>query len=127
MEKVAIPYHLGYISPVFDVARNFLVVSTRDGGQKGREKVVIETIDPFLRAQGLKNHGVHVVVCGAISQPYETALSARGIKVIGAICGPLEEVLWAFLDGTFDDPRFLMPGFGHLRFLRGRHGREHRR
>ena len=57
--------------------------------------MALETADPFLRAQELKNLGVDVVVCGAISQPFEAALSAAGIKVIGFVCGPLEEVLSA--------------------------------
>jgi predicted Fe-Mo cluster-binding NifX family protein len=123
MEKIGITHHLGYVSPVFDVARNLLSVSIKDGHAQGREDVALQTADPFLRAQELRNLGVDVVVCGTISRPYETALSAKGIKVIGSVCGPLEEVLWAFLDGTLEDARFLMPGFGGLRRFRGRYGK----
>ncbi len=127
MKKVAIPHHLGHVSPVFDVARNLLTVSLDGGQEQGREEVTLQTADPFLRAQELKNLGVDVVVCGAISQPFETALSAKGIKVVGSVCGPLEEVLSAALNGTIEDARFLMPGLGGLRRFRGRYGRERRR
>ena len=127
MEKVAIPHHLGHVSPVFDVARNLLIVSIKDGQGQGREEVTLQTADPFLRAQEVKNLGVDVVVCGAISQPYETALSAAGIKVISFVCGPLEEVLSASLNGTLEDARFLMPGLGGLRRFRGRYGKGRRR
>lgn len=125
MEKVAIPYHLGRISPVFDVARNVLTVSLKDGQEQVRGEVALVASDPFLRAQELKSLGVDILVCGAISQTYETALSAKGINVIGSICGPLEEVVSAVLNGTLEDERFLMPGFAGPRRLRGRYGKGH--
>jgi predicted Fe-Mo cluster-binding NifX family protein len=123
MNKIAIPHHLGYVSPVFDVARNILIVSARDGQGQEREKVALETGDPFLRAQQMKNLGIDVVVCGAISRPYETALLAKGIEVRHSICGPLEEVLSAVFEGTLEDARFIMPGFAGPHRFRGRHGK----
>jgi predicted Fe-Mo cluster-binding NifX family protein len=125
MNKIAIPHHLGYVSPVFDVARNILSVSVKDGQGQEREEVALETADPFLRAQELKGFGVDVVVCGAISRPYEMALLAKGIQVLHSVCGPLEEVLSAALQGTLYEPRFTMPGFEGPRRFRGRHGKNH--
>jgi predicted Fe-Mo cluster-binding NifX family protein len=126
MRRIAIPHHLGYVSPVFDVARNLLGVLVKDGREQGREEIVLQTADPFLRAQELKNRGVDTVVCGAISQPYEMTLSAKGIKVVRSVCGPLEEVLSAALDGTLEDARFLMPGFAGPRRQRRRYRRGRR-
>lgn len=122
MQKVGIAHHLGYVSPVFDVARHFLSVSVKDGQGQVRQEATLETSDPFLRAQVIKDLGVDVVVCGAISRAYEMALSAKGIGVIGSICGPIEEVLSAFLDGTLGDSKFLMPGCSGQRRFRGRYG-----
>jgi predicted Fe-Mo cluster-binding NifX family protein len=127
MKKVGIPHHLGYVSPVFDVARKLLTVSLRDGHEEGREEVALDTVDPFLRAQELKNLEVDLIVCGAISQSCERALLIKGIKTISSICGPLEEVLAALLNGTLDDTRFLMPGFAGPRRFRERYDRERRR
>jgi predicted Fe-Mo cluster-binding NifX family protein len=124
MERIGITHHLGHVSPVFDVARNLLAVSIKDGQAQGREEVTLQAADPYLRAQELKNLGVDAVVCGAISRPYEAALSTKGIKVIGSVCGPLEEVLWAFLDGTLEDRRFLMPGLTAMRRFKGRYKKE---
>jgi predicted Fe-Mo cluster-binding NifX family protein len=123
VKKVAVPYHLGYVSPVFDVAKKLVTVAVADGKRQGREEVLLETADPFLRAQKLKSMSVDVVVCGTISRPYETALSAKGIEVIASVCGPLEEVLSALVNGTLDDERFLMPGLGRTRRNRRRSGR----
>lgn len=122
MNKIAIPHHLGYVSPVFDVARNVLAVSVRDGQGQEREEMALETADPFLRAQELKNSGVDTLVCGAISRPYEMALLAKDIEVRHSVCGPVEEVLSAALQGTLEDARFIMPGFSGPRRFRRRRG-----
>ncbi|OPY69982.1 MAG: hypothetical protein A4E57_00860 [Syntrophorhabdaceae bacterium PtaU1.Bin034] len=87
MNKIAIPHHLGYVSPVFDVARNILAVSVRDGQELGREEALLESTGPFLRAQELKSLGVDLLVCGAISRPYEIALLSKGIEVRHSLCG----------------------------------------
>lgn len=123
MEKVGITHHLGYVSPVFDVARNLLSVSIPDGQGQIRQEAALETADPLLRAQKIKDLGVNVTVCWVISSVYQMALIQKGIKVIASVCGPLEEVLAAFLDGTLHDSRFLMPGCtGQWRF-RGGYGK----
>jgi predicted Fe-Mo cluster-binding NifX family protein len=123
MKKIAISHHLGHVSPVFDVARNLLTVSVRDGQEQEREEVTLDTTDPFLRVQKLKALGVDMVVCSAITQPLEAVLLAAGIGVIGFVCGPLEEVVSAVLNGTLEDARFLMPGSFLPRRFRGRHGK----
>lgn len=127
MAKVGITHHLGYVSPVFDVARNLLSVSVTDGKSEIRREVTLEPTDPFVRAQKLKDLDIDVIICGAISRPYEMALSSKGIKVVGAVCGTVEEVLSAFLDGSLGGSRFQMPGLRGLRCFRGRCGLEGRR
>lgn len=124
MKRAGITHYLGHVSPVFDVARNLLVVSLRDGQVQDREDIILDATDPFLRAQEVKNVGVDTLVCGAISQPYERALSAKGIKVIGFVCGAVDEVLPALLKGHLKDPKFLMPGFYGPRRHRKRYGKE---
>ena len=80
MEKVAITHYLGHVSPVFDVARNLLTVSVRDGQEQEREEAILAASDPFLRAQKVRALGIDVVVCGAISKPFVTALSVEALR-----------------------------------------------
>jgi predicted Fe-Mo cluster-binding NifX family protein len=122
-KKIAIPHHLGYVSPVFDVTRNIITVSVIDGQGQERQELSLDSADPFLRAQKLKDFGVDLLVCGAISRPYEMALLAKGIEVRHSICGPIEEVLSAALQGALGDARFIMPGFTGPRRFRGGRGR----
>jgi predicted Fe-Mo cluster-binding NifX family protein len=126
MKKAGITHYQGHVSPVFDVARNLLTVTIRDGQEQGREDIVLDTTDPFLRAQELRDLGVDMIVCGAISQPYERALSAKDIKVIAFVCGALDEVLPALLKGQLEDGKFLMPGSSGPERYRRRCGREQR-
>ncbi len=110
MKRIAITHHLGYVSPVFDVARSLVNVSLQDGREHSREQITLDQSDPFLRAQELKNMGIDVVVCGTISQICHMALLSKGIRVIPSVRGRLEEVLSAFLEGTLEDAKYLMPG-----------------
>ena len=108
--KVAIPYWQGRISPVFDVAGNVLVVEVDDGVEQARRNVVFDVEDPQGRAARLTETGANVLVCGAISRPLEMAVSSAGMEVISQICGDLECVLAAFIDGRLGQGAFLMPG-----------------
>ncbi len=123
LEKVGITHYQGHVSPVFDVARHLLAVSIRDGLEQGREEFVLDSTDPFLRAQELKNIGLDAVVCGAISQPYERALSAKSITAVAFVCGALDDVILALLKGQLEEGQFLMPGSSGPRRHRGRRGR----
>jgi len=128
--KVAIPHWQGRVSPVFDVARNLLVVDTDDGVERARQDLVLVVEEPQLRAARLAAIGADVLICGAISRPLEVAVVAAGIDVIPQTCGDVENVLAAFLDRRLRQDTFLMPGCcGRRRQLRlrRRHGRSGRR
>ena len=108
--KIAIPNWQGRVSPVFDVAGNVLIVDIDDGVEQARRDVVVNVENLQGRAAWLAEIGADVLVCGAISKPLEMAVSATGIEVISQICGDLECVLAAFIDGRLDQGAFLMPG-----------------
>lgn len=108
--KVAIPTWDGRISPVFDVARRLLVVDIESDTEVGREDTAVEEANPGLRARRVAQLGVNVLICGAISTPLEDMLVSAGVRVISHVCGPVEEVLHAFVSGRLTDQAFLMPG-----------------
>lgn len=108
--KVAIPDWEGRVSPVFDVARQVLLVDldSEDNGSRRRES--LGNSAPHDRARRLAELEVNVLVCGAISWPLETLLAASGIRVIPLVCGEVEDIVRAFRDGTLENERFAMPG-----------------
>jgi predicted Fe-Mo cluster-binding NifX family protein len=109
--KIAIAYHQHRISPVFDVATRMLLVEIEAGREVWRKNRMIFQSDALDRARYLYRLGVEILICGAISWRLENALSSLGIQVIACTCGPLEEVIRAFLNQKlFAEGTFKMPG-----------------
>ena len=80
-----------------------------------RQEAGIENTAPAARAKRMADLGVNTLICGAISAPLETMLLSAEVRVIAHACGPVEQVLRAFLAGRLPDDAFLMPGCGGLR------------
>ena len=110
MERIGICHHIGRVSPVFDVAENLQIFEVEDGRVEQPEERQLTSRDPYSRAREVSGYGVGTVICGAISRPLEMALHGAGIKVVGFMCGPIDEVIRAFAEGRLDDEKFLMPG-----------------
>jgi predicted Fe-Mo cluster-binding NifX family protein len=112
---LAIPIWEGRISPVLDVAGRFLVIQFVKGREVGRREFLVGQTQPASLIKGIKEMGVGVLVCGAVSQPIADGLARSGVRVLPHICGEIETVVQAFLMHTLDRPEFRMPGcFQHL-------------
>jgi predicted Fe-Mo cluster-binding NifX family protein len=124
--RVGIATWRGRISPVFDVAGNLLLVDAQDGREARREEAPVGPSGLAARAKRVAELGTDVLICGAISRPLEAMLASEGVRVIPQTCGPVEEVLRAFLSGQLTEQAFLMPGCcGRRHRFRG--GRRRRR
>ena len=122
--RVALPIHGERISPVFDVARRFALFEVNPGGQVTRREVRIAERDPIEKTKRIVALGSHVLICGAISWPLESILRSAGVRAVPNTCGPVEDVLAAFIAGDLTDHAFLMPGCRRRhRRHRHRHGR----
>lgn len=108
--KVAIPTWNARVSPVFDVAKRLLVVELEGDREVSREEAAIEETQLMARAKRVTQLGVDVLICGAISMPLEAMLASAGARIIPHTCGPVENVLRAFVSGRLTDRAFLMPG-----------------
>ena len=122
--KVAIPTWSGRVSPVLDVAQHFLLVEAERGEELGRRDVLVEEASLLARAKRIAELRPEVLICGAISRPFEAMLGSAGIRVVPNTCGPVEEVLRAFFSGQLTEQAFLMPGCcgQRRRFRSGRRG-----
>jgi predicted Fe-Mo cluster-binding NifX family protein len=119
-----VPVHLNRISPVADVARQFLLLEldAQAGPELRRSEVRLHDTEPLARARALAELEPQVLICGAISRSFETLLASSGVRVIPNTCGPVDEVIAAFVAGQLTDDAFLMPGCAR-RGLRYRGGR----
>jgi predicted Fe-Mo cluster-binding NifX family protein len=108
--RAAIPIAEGRISPVFDAARHLLLVDIENGGEVWRTEQIVEEQELGPRARRVAEFGADVLICGAISRPLEAMLSSAGVEVIPQTCGPVEDVLKAFISGRLTEQAFVMPG-----------------
>ncbi len=109
--KIAIPIWEGKVSPLFDTASKIMVFDVEDDtGATFRFQATLSEQDLRRRCSRLKGLGIELLICGAISWQLRDMLLASGIKVIPWISGQTDEVVQAYVKGTLNDPKFLMPG-----------------
>ena len=110
--RIGISVWQSRVSPVFDVAGRLLVVETESERETSRTEEVITS--PFVpgKVQRLKELGINILICGAISRPLAAMVTHAGIALIPWIAGEVDQVLKGYLDGQLPNPRFLMPGCG---------------
>ncbi len=108
--KVAIPIWGNRMSPVFDTSSRLRVVDIADNRVRERTETELQSQDLSGRCIRIRDLGVDILICGAITGHLARLLRAAGIEVIPGISGDPEEVLNAYLEGTLSSARFLMPG-----------------
>lgn len=107
--KIAIPNWQGRVSPVFDVAGSLLLFHVNGQDVLRREELPLRGYGLAARAEELAALEVDVLICGAISRALLSAISASGVLVIPKICGPVEEILRAYLHDCLTDCCYRMP------------------
>ena len=114
--RVAVAVWNGRVSPVFDVASRLNIVEVF-----GREAASVEEHELRNdRVQGLRELGVEVLICGAISHDLEERVLAAGIEVVAEIRGEACDVIRAFAEDKLARPEFSMPGCHSRRRRPGR-------
>jgi predicted Fe-Mo cluster-binding NifX family protein len=117
---IAVPNCQGRVSPVFDVAARLVLVRLKGEAEVERKEVVLFERHPDGIVRSLRELGIKVMICGAISRGLQVALKHAGVRVVPQICGELEAVIAAFRTGTLGQPEFTMPGCCGRRWESGR-------
>jgi len=122
--KAALTIWNGRMAPVFDVSREALVLTIKDGAITSRSIENIETPMASQKPRRLQELGIQTLVCGAITEPLQHELSMRGVEVIGFVAGEIDEVIESLLAGTLPTRTLSMPGCcGRQNRFRGGRGR----
>ncbi len=109
-ERTAFSCWISRIAPVFDVARQILLVESENGRILNETGESMPDGDPMDKVRRLEVLGVRSLVCGAVSREMQGLLSSRGITVIPFIAGDLPEVVRAWFEGRVHEAVFSMPG-----------------
>ena len=124
---IAIPIWEGRVSPVFDVAQR-VALSTIEADRVVRlAEMAIPSEDPATKVNLLAEQKVDVLLCGAISGCVLHLLEESNIRVVPYVCGPVDQVLSAFLENRLAECGMVMPGCGCGRGPGAGGGRRRRR
>lgn len=118
--KIGVTVWGNIISPVFDAASTLLVADVNAGRVVYQERMRLYPGSPAHQVETLKQAGIEVLICGAISEVPANMIEGAGIRLIPFITGSVNEVLQAFLNRQLPAPGFLMPGCGNRRRRRRR-------
>ncbi len=125
--KTAISVYEQRIAPVFDTARDFLMLSNGQKMALSKSTGSIQDDGIGGMIQWLLDNEVKTLVCGAISLPFQGVLTDSGITLVSFVCGDVEEIVKALSEGDIARFAFSMPGCcGRRRGCgsgRGRRGR----
>lgn len=113
--KAAITEWQGRIAPVFDVARTAWIIG--DDGEKAAISLPISC--PQSKLELLKEHGVTVLICGAISRRVQEYAESLDIRITPFISGEMDEVWDAWRGGTLDNACYSMPGCARCQRRKG--------
>jgi len=109
--KVALPVWQGQVSSVFDFAHKLLIIELENGEEKDRQDIALVEQSCPERAVMLKQLGVSVLICGAISRPLAEMINGSGIQVLPFVKGSAEQIMNAYKTGQLSQPQYTMPGF----------------
>jgi len=108
--KIAMAVYGDYTSNVFDFAHRLLLVDIENGKEANRSEVALKSQLLPQRTGQLKDLGIDVLICGAISRVLANMITASGIQLLPYVTGRVNDVLQAYLNGQLVQPQFIMPG-----------------
>lgn len=109
--KIAVTVWGNRISPVFDSARTVLVAEVKDNKVVEKRYESIDW-DAAPVPETLKDMGVSVLICGAISRIPANGIISSGISLIPFVTGNAAQVLNMYLNNDPVPPSCFMPGCG---------------
>jgi len=110
MTKTAFSYWNDRIAPVFDTARQIVIIEIESGQIVRRTQETLPEDLPVHKTLRLVELGIGTLVCGAISRPLYGMVVAYGIRIISFMAGDLHEVIQAWVGGNLKGGAFAMPG-----------------
>ncbi len=110
--RIAISIHNHRVSPLFDVADNFIIFEVNNN--MVIKEYFIDTSDCSENriVDRLSCEGVDVIICSAIHRCLADRIVNERVFLISGIVGSIDEVIKAFLNNNLIDDEYTMPGSG---------------
>jgi len=98
------------VSTVLDFADCLLIADCESGTVHGRSTVDLAGTAMAEKVARLRELGIRVLLCGAVSRPLDRMIRAAGIEIIPFLRGRADDVLNAYFSGQLLEPGFILPG-----------------
>ena len=109
--KVAIAVWENHVSSVLDFSQRLVVVEFKGGGEASRAEIALLERSALAKLVKLRELGIDVLICGAVSRRLALASTASGIRLLPYVTGKVEDVLNAYRAGELGLPEFMLPGW----------------
>lgn len=107
--KIAIPVFGTRVSPRFDCAQVFLLVTLDGGRTTDRQELAAGEWAPHERINRLVEQGATAVICGGIDWWSAASLHSAGISVHHGVTGEVDHALAAWLRGEVPEAAAAWP------------------
>lgn len=108
--KIAIPIWENHVSTVLDFSEHLVIVDIEGTTVKGETSINWSLCNDTMKISLMKEEGVDVLICGAVSKPMQMMVEDSGITLFYGLRGLKDAILQAYLDGTLHHDHFRLPG-----------------
>jgi predicted Fe-Mo cluster-binding NifX family protein len=98
------------VSSVFDFSDTVQLVALEGDRIVSRRDIHFTGTNVLERSNRLIAAGPDVLLCGAISRYLADRIGIAGIEVFSLVCGPVDGVIDAYINGQLGRPEFSLPG-----------------
>jgi predicted Fe-Mo cluster-binding NifX family protein len=110
LKRVAIPVFEKRVSPLFDVAGEFVIYDINDTNIINSEYFQKHDFSVTSTICLLKERKINLVICSAISKCSSRMITNLNIEVISGIIGAVDDVIAAYVQKKLKNEKFIMPG-----------------
>lgn len=107
---LAIPVFRSRVAPVLNWCSRVFIISADGTDEETGREIVLNEINGFERLRKLRERGIDILICGALSPDLLSYGRSLGIQIIPGISGFIDEVLVAFREKKLSQPCFRLPG-----------------
>jgi predicted Fe-Mo cluster-binding NifX family protein len=117
------PVMRGRVAPVLNWCSQILLFHANAGRGPVRE-LRVPGLAPLERLTFLRDQGVEILICGALSTDLHNLAIHMGFRIISGIAGEVDEIVEAYRQNRLDQPEFWLPGCQGPRRYRQGFGKE---
>jgi len=108
---LAIPVLRSRVAPVLDWCSRIRIFPAEPSPEELARELILPHLEAAQRLKVLRDQGVEVLICGALSPALHYYAEELGFTVVSGVAGDVKEVVQSYWDNTLDHPRFRLPGY----------------